>query len=153
MSTTVASVPQPLNGAEIKKGIAVRMAASVPEDQRESIIETLVKGLGMTCLLVDSVCYSKFRAEWTLTPFDKKVAWWVTLELEDYGRITKSGIGRIIAIPEHAETLHGTIEAMPPDRFRRETDQPIPKPTEIKAPEPEQSTMSRAARGRKNKAV
>jgi hypothetical protein len=50
--------------------------------------------------------------------------------------------------PEDAAYSEGTIEEVPPDRFRRETDQPIPKPTELKPPDPEKSTMSWAQRGK-----
>jgi hypothetical protein len=43
--------------------------------------------------------------------------------------------------------LTGTIDEVPPDRFRRETDQPIPKPTELKKPDAEKSTFSKSLRG------
>lgn len=159
MDTATQSVPQPLNGEEIRKGIASRIAAEVPKEHAEEIKEIIYDGLGLTCSLEASAAYAKFKADWKIGywTLDKvlHVRWWVDYELDDFGRITKNGIGRNLSnLPEDAFTVKGTIPEVPPDRFRRETDQPIPKPTELKKPDPQQTTFSKAARrGRPKKSV
>ena len=153
-TTTVKTIPQPLNGSEIKKGIAVRMTQGLPDDVAESLREQIVAGLGKTCSLMPTSAYAKFKAGWRLTFAKIETGellseWWVDYFLDDFGRVTKGGIGGHYGDPpDHATTITGTIDEVPPDRFRRETDQPIPKPTELKPPEPEKSTMSHAARGK-----
>ena len=155
MSTAaVKTIPQPLNGEEIKRGIAVRMTQGLPADVVESLREQIVAGLGKTCSMMPTSAYAKFSATWTLAWWreDGKIHadWWVKYMLDDFGRLTAGGIGnRVGNIPMDApKCLFGTIDEVPPDRFRRETDQPIPKPTELKPPEPEKSTMSHARRGK-----
>ena len=146
------SIPQPLNGNEIKKGIAVRMTKGLPEDVVEALREQIVAGLSKTCSLMPNSAYAKFSADWKLAwwkdEVNTKAAWWVTYRLYDFGRVTVGGIGdRLFEAPEGIDANSGVIEEVPPDRFRRETDQPIPKPTELKPPEPEKSTFSRSLRG------
>ena len=153
MSTApVKTIPIPLNGNEIKRGIAVRMTAGVPADVAETLREQIVAGLGKTCSLNPNFAYAKFKATWTLTWWkdgEIHANWWVDFKMDDFGRITPGGIGKRSQDPsKDAVTLTGTIDEVPPDRFRRETDQPIPKPVELKQPEPEKSTMSRAVSGK-----
>jgi hypothetical protein len=150
----VKSIPQPLGGIEIKKGIAVRMTQGLPADVAEPLREQIIAGLGKTCSLMANAAYAKFKATWRLAwwrrvPHLLECGWWVDYELNDFGRVTRGGIGGGSwgDIPNGATKLSGVIEEAPPDRFRRETDQPIPKPTEIKPPEPEKSTFSRSTRG------
>lgn len=159
MSTAaVKTIPQPLNGSEIKKGIAIRMTQGLPADVAEVLREQIVAGLGKTCSLMASSAYAKFRGTWVLAWWwDDKVPgrllanWWVKYILDDFGRLTMGGIGdSTFEPPSNAAYSEGTIDEVPPDRFRRDTDQPIPKPTELKPPEPEKSTMSHAQRGKGN---
>lgn len=152
MSTATKVIPQPLTGTEIKKGIAVRMTQGLPADVAEPLREQIIAGLGKTCSLMPSSAYAKFKATWTLCwvrSGDEILAnWWITYELDDFGRKTAAGIGDLRhAIGDIGEELSGVIDEVPPDRFRRETDQPIPKPTELKPPEPEKSTFSKSMRG------
>lgn len=157
MSAVNATIPQPLNGTEIKKGIAVRMTQGLPDDVREPIREQIAAGLGKTCLLQLNVCYSEFVAVWKLawrkSQTGTDVFFWVNYELGNYGQWTKGAIGSWpIDNMDGCEHCEGTINAKepdgaPPDRFRRETDQPIPKPTELKPSDSEKSTFSRSIRG------
>lgn len=151
MSTATKVIPQPLTGTEIKKGIAVRMTQGLPPEVTESLRDQIVAGLGKTCSLMPNSAYAKFKATWVLSWWcegeDIRADWWVNYELDDYGRKTVAGFGQTLTIPEGVDTLTGVIDEVPPDRFRRETDQPIPKPTELKPPEPEKSTLSHAMRG------
>ena len=157
MGTPAKTIPQPLSGTEIIKGIAVRMTQGLPEDVQEPLREQIVAGLGKTCSLIAGAAYAKFKATWRLSywmrPLNVNVAecsWWVNYELDDFGKITKAGIGggsgSLANMPEVTQYF-GTIDEVPPDRFRRETDQPIPKPTELKPPEPEKSSFSKSIRG------
>lgn len=149
MSTTTV---QPLTGTEIKRGIAVRMTQNLPADVAETLREQIIAGLGKTCSLLPSSAYAKFSADWKLAwwkdEVNTKAAWWVTYRLDDFGRVTIGGIGdRLFEAPEGIYANTGTIDEVPPDRFRRETDQPIPKPTELKPPEEQKSSFSKAMRG------
>ena len=146
------ATPQPLTGTEIKRGIAVRMTQGLPADVQETLRDRIVEGLGKTCSLLPSSAYAKFKASWKLDWWKEGDAvhfsWWVDYELDDFGRVTKGGIGGpILGRRGDAVSLAGEIEEVPPDRFRRETDQPIPKPTEMKPQELEKSTFSKAMRG------
>lgn len=152
---TIATAPKPLNGTEIKKGIAVRMTQGLPEDVAGPLKEQIIAGLGKTCSLMPSSAYAKFKAKWeihywSITPHTENYesSWWVDYELDDFGRITKGGIGKIVENGHNSVHLSGTIDEVPPDRFRKETDQPIPKPTELKPTEHEKSTLSKSVRGR-----
>lgn len=152
MNAPTVSIPQPLTGDEIKKGIAVRMTQNLPADVQEVLREQIIAGLGKTCSLLPNSAYAKFKAEWKLKYGNPGPAavWWVDYELDDFGRITRGGIGGNIGDlepPNYFTHLNGTIDEVPPDRFRRETDQPIPKPTELKKPEAEKSTFSKSLRG------
>lgn len=154
---TPVSIPQPLTGEEIKKGIAVRMTQNLPADVQEALREYIVVELGKTCSLRPNDAYSEFRASWKLRwkimGTTVVAFWWVNYELGDYKRWTKGAIG--VWTEERVDGwnfIEGIIDASepsgsPPDRFRRETDQPIPKPTELKKPEAEKSTFSKSIRG------
>lgn len=151
MSTT--AIPQPLTGTEIKRGIAQRMTQELSAEVAETLREQIVAGLGKTCSLLPSYAYAKFKADWKLAwwNYERRIlaSWWVNYELDDFGRVTRGGIGEKVPMEGfHGYTeLEGTIEEIPPDRFRRETDQPIPKPTELKPQEQEKSTFSKSMRG------
>lgn len=152
MPTPAMTIPQPLNGIEIRKGIARRMTEDAPEDVREFLQNQIEEGLGRTCSLTAGSAYAKFKASWTLTYWKQNdtvfCRWWVDYELDDFGRVVKAGIGDNRRAPaKDAVTLIGEIPETPPDRFRRETDQPVPKPTELKKPDESQVTMSRSVRG------
>lgn len=152
MNGAVKAIPQPLNGNEIRRGVAVRMTQGLPDDVRAPLRDQIVDGLGKTCSLLPSSAYAKFKAKWTLTWWrvgaEVHANWWVDYSLDDFGRVTSGGIGDKRRAPSSdAETETGAIDEVPPDRFRRETDQPIPKPTELKPPEQEAVTFSQAARG------
>jgi hypothetical protein len=128
------------------------MTQGLAADVQEALREQIIAGLGKTCSLMPNAAYAKFKATWTLSWWrvgdEIHANWWVDYSLNDFGRITAGGIGdRRRAPTKNAETISGVIEEAPPDRFRRETDQPIPKPTELKPPEPEKSTLSRSTRG------
>ena len=152
MATAVKAIPQPLNGVEIKKGISVRMTQDLPADVTEELRSQILAGLGKTCSLMATSAYAKFKGTWELYWWRGKTEifanWWVTFELDDFGRVTRGGIGdRRLSPPDDADCSDGVIVEVPPDKFRRETDQPIPKPTELKPPEPEKSTFSKSVRG------
>ena len=153
MNESPVVIPQPLTGTEIKLGIAVRMTLDLPEDVRDPLKERIIEGLGKTCSLLGHTAYAKFKAKWSITLWNEGnktfAKWWVDYELDDFGRVTKGGIGAGDNCIDGTQVtvVGGTIDEVPPDRFRRETDQPIPKPTEIKPPEPEKSTFSRSTRG------
>lgn len=143
--------PQPLTGLEIRTGIAARIAREVPPEHAEEVRRIIFEGLGKTCSLESSASYSKFSADWQVIP--ESGAWWIDYHLDDFGRVTKNGIGtfgRLVA----PGAITGHIPEMPPDRFRRETEQPIPKPAELKKLDAQQVTFSKAAkRGRPRKNV
>lgn len=146
------SLPQPLTGTEIKRGIAVRMTQGLPADVAEPLKNEIIAGLDKTCSLLPSSAYAKFKASWKLDWWkerdDIQFSWWVDYELDDFGRVTKGGIGGpILGRRGDAVSLTGEIAEVPPDRFRRETDQPIPKPTELKPLEEQKSSFSKAMRG------
>ena len=148
MSTT----PQPLTGTEIKRGIAVRMTQNLPADVQEALREQIIAGLGKTCSLLPSSAYAKFKATWKMHWWKSvegvKANWWLFYVLDDFGRSTTGGIGDSrLTSPDGAEFSEGTINEVPPDRFRRETDQPIPKPVELKPQTQEKSSFSKSIRG------
>lgn len=153
MESQVDNVPQPLNGDEIRRGIAVRMASGLPEEYVEPINQAVDMGLRNTCSLVPGLAYSKFHADWSLTYWKDgdtvRANWWVDGKLDDFGRITPLCIGfRKYDQPDGAVSIIGHIGEVPPDRFRRETDQPIPKPIEMKKHEESTQTFSRSERGK-----
>lgn len=152
MSTTV-TLPQPLTGTEIKRGIAQRMTQGLPAEVAETLREQIIAGLGKTCSLLPSSAYAKFSADWKFAWWNYEgrtlASWWVNYKLDDFGRVTNGGIGERYPVEGfHVYTeLEGIIEEMPPDRFRRETEQPIPKPTELKPQEQDKSSFSKSMRG------
>ena len=154
MNESPVVIPKPLTGTEIKLGIAVRMARDFPDDAREPIKKQIIEGLGKTCSLLGHTAYAKFKATWKLSYWITKekvnASWWVDYDLDDFGRVTHGGIGgglgSLVDMLEVTQ-LTGTIDEVPPDRFRRETDQPIPKPTELKPKEHGDSTFSKSIRG------
>lgn len=159
MATATRTMPQALNGEEIRRGIAFRIAAEMPAEHAEEVKEIIYHGLGKTCSLESSCAYAKFKADWKVAYWLRKegptVRWWVDYELDDFGRVTKNGIGNWFGeLPEDTFTVKGNIPEAPPDKFRRETEQPIPKAAPLKTQDPQQSTFSKAARrGRPRKEV
>ena len=127
------------------------MTQNLPEDVQEPLREQIIQGLGKTCSLMPNSAYAKFNDKWDMTWWrngeEVKAGWWVTYELDDFGHVTRGGIGENATAPDNSTRITGVIEEVPPDRFRRETDQPIPKPVELKNPEPEKSSFSRSVRG------
>lgn len=152
MATTVATVPQPLSGDEIRKGIAVRMTHGLPAEYIEPLREQIEKGLLKTCSLTAASAYSKFSADWWMTYWKSDSAhccWWIDANLDDFGRVTPISIGHRVLTPSgDPVTIKGHIDEAPPDRFRRETDQPIPKPIELKKSEEQTQTFSKSMRGK-----
>ena len=129
MSATAIRIPIPLNSDEIKFGIDKKMAA-------EFEIEVL-KSLGRTCSL-NHASFSKFSAKWS-----------IYFHLDDFGRMTDSFIGGAVGEPTpEAEggKIEGAIEEMPPDKFRRETTQPIPAPHVVQQKPVPDGGMTRAPR-------
>lgn len=152
MNESPVVIPQPLTGTEIKRGIAVRMTRDLPENVREPLKDRIIEGLGKTCSLLGHTAYAKFKATWTLSWWMEKNEvrsnWWVDYYLDDFGRVTHGGIGdRDSRVVDGGHLTEGIIEEVPPDRFRRETDQPIPKPTELKPKDQDKSTFSKSIRG------
>jgi hypothetical protein len=151
---TAATTPQPLNSDEIREGISVRIAQAIAELDdpiRELVKQAIFLSLGKTCSL-NGTAFSKFSATWkfrhAVVKGQLQAKWWVDYVLDDFGRLTVGGIGGNIGDPgEDAEIAEGLIQEMPPDRFRRETKQPIPAPQVVKAPEPNQIGMSKAWKG------
>lgn len=155
---TAVSIPQPLLSQEIQEGIATRIAQAIPdldEPVREAVKQAIMVSLTKTCSLNRTV-YSKFSATWkfgSLVRDGKFCArWWVEMALDDFGRVTKPAIGGVLGpahVDEIAMDVEGTIPEMPPDKFRRETQQPVPSPTVLKKPNSDanQATMSHTPRG------
>ncbi len=133
-------MPQALSGPEIKEGIR---AFVIKEGVPEFIADEIRKGLNNTCLL-NAAAYSKFRAEWKVVAGQ----WRVDYDLDDYGRIHKGMMnGRL---PQEFEEfdMSGVIEPMPPDKFRRESEQKIPIPNIIQPKGDESHSMGKSLRGR-----
>ena len=129
MSATAVRIPMPLSSDEIKFGIAKKMAAEFETE--------VLKSLGRTCSL-NHTSFSKFSAKWS-----------IAFHLDDFGRVTEGVIGGAVGepIPEaEAETIEGAIEPMPPDKFRRETTQPIPAPQVVQQKPAPDGGMTRAPR-------
>jgi len=156
MSTTVATIPKPLSGDEIKSGIAFMMTSRLPGEAREQIRSQIEFGLRKCCSVTPGMAYSRFSAEWTMTWWrdgeQHRANWWVTAQLDDYGRLTPMSIGETqYEESKHAASLSGEISFTPPDRFRRETSQSVPAAVELKKPEDATVTISRAARLPRNR--
>lgn len=138
MSTApIAKIPMPLQSEEIKNGIVadIREAGAPPE-----VCEVIRRGLNNTCSL-NRQCYSKFVVKW----FIKEGAWAVDYVLDDFGRETRGVIGG--TIEDHKLTLEGEINPMPPDTFRRKTEQPVPKPQVVKPSKEDGVGMTVAHKG------
>lgn len=146
-------IPHPLTSEEIAEGIAVRISADaeVEDRDREPLKLAIMTSLTKTCSLNRTV-YSKFSASWRMNygyKGDTLLArWWVDYELDDFGRVAKGGIGGNIGNPPEGAGVisEGKIEEMPPDRFRRETKQPIPAPQVVKPKDQNQLGVTRSPR-------
>jgi hypothetical protein len=114
-------VPQPLDCNEIKDGIVAQIRA---EGVPENVCAIIRAGLNRTCSL-NRQSYSKFSVKW----FIREGLWRVEYELDDFGRLTAGVIGGEIA--EKSLDFEGNIDPMPPDAFRRRTEQPIPQPRTV----------------------
>jgi len=123
MAAAPIKIVAPLEGDEIRKGIAAMIHAKVPGLPVDSIESSLSRSCSF-----NAQSFSRVRATWWVDCDDDNVAyqWWVDYELDDFGRIDRGGIGGMLGMPCQVERVEGVIEPMPPDRFRRETAQPIP---------------------------
>ena len=135
MSTQPLKIPQPLTGVEIKVGLSLRISNTVPglsEKQNKELRDAVYKSLSNTCSL-NEASFTKFSAKWTVKRDKDAFSWWVDYELDDFGRPISGGIGGNIGkVSIKAEVLHGSVDVMPPDKFRRETEQPIPAAQVVK---------------------
>lgn len=154
----MAENPQPLNGEEVREGIAVRISSVLPEPLASQVKPIIFDGLGKSCSF--SGVFSKFKATWKLSHWqdngELRLNWWVDYVLDDFGHITAAGIGgRNFNIPAGTPVLSGEIPEMPPDKFRRETKQPIPSPqTPAKKEDPQRLGISHSRKsGRKQSDV
>lgn len=147
---TAVQIPQPLTSEEIIEGIAVRIVGAAQVKAYELLGAAIRASLAQTCSLNRSV-YSKFSAKWWIefseTEIGLRAKWWVDYALDDFGRVTRGGIGgRIGVLTEEHYRVEGEIEEMPPDRFRRETKQPIPAAQVIKPKDPNLLGMTHSQR-------
>lgn len=100
-------VPLPLNGDEIKEAILYRVNES----------------LNRTCHLIHDVAKTWVKGKIT-----------IQLEMDDFGSVTKDnhivpfeiGTSPPPGEPTHKIETEITLEAMPPNEFRIDTDQPVP---------------------------
>lgn len=123
------------------------MSANATPESRDALKLAIEESLAKTCSL-NRTMYAKFSASWTLGIADGPLAarWWVDYILDDFGRLTVGGIGGSLGQPRNAETFTGEIEEMPPDKFRRETSQPIPAPVVVKPKETNRLGLTHAQR-------
>lgn len=135
----------PLESEEIKLGIATLMHFSVPGLP----IDLIIASLNKTCSL-NRQSFAKIKATWWVDCDYENVAyqWWVDYELDDFGRIESGGIGGSLGIPIASTRIEGIITTMPPDKFRRETAQPIPKALIIAPKKDNGLGMTKTHRGR-----
>lgn len=151
MSTAAVKIPQPLSGVEIKNGLAVRMANTVPgldEEERKNLRVAIRLSLNNTCSLNES-SHSKFKATWRVWRNDEGAhGWWVDYNLDDFGRPVIGGIGGG-APRDEKRFWTGAVEEMPPDKFRRETEQPIPAPQIVRKQETGKGTGISRATGKR----
>jgi hypothetical protein len=144
-------IPQPLSSTEIRTGLALRIAATVPgisPEKAKEIREAVFVGLHNTCNL-NEASYAKFSAKWTVREKDGAYLWWCDYSLDDFGRPVTGGIGGKVGVvkesfPPDCSSYSGSVEEMPPDRFRRETEQPIPQAQVVKKKNEEGLGLSRA---------
>lgn len=134
-------VPMALSSDEVKFGVLQQLRRDrVPED---AVLE-IQKGLGRTCLL-NRQCYSKFSLKWKIS----KGNWSIDGTLDDFGRESPFHLGGVL--PDVELEMEGAIDPMPPDTFRRQTEQPIPQQRAVKAKAEDGVGMSMARKspGRK----
>jgi len=111
VSTQPVSVPLPLSSDEIKAGLAKIIA--------QHFVETLSK----TCVL-NCAAYGAIRAKWR-----------IEFVLDDFGipiEGAMSGATGEPFPPEEADAVEGELAEMPPDQFRKRTEQPIPEHRVVK---------------------
>lgn len=144
-------IPQPLTSTEIRTGLSLRIAACVPSispEKSKELRDAIFRGLHNTCNL-NEASYAKFSAKWTVREYEGAYLWWCDYTLDDFGRQIKGGIGGKCgavreSFPPDAPSYTGSVEEMPPDRFRRETEQPIPQAQVVKKKNDEGLGLSRA---------
>jgi hypothetical protein len=135
MSTQPLKIPQPLTGVEIKVGLSLRISNTVPglsEKQNKELRDAVYKSLSNTCSL-NEASFTKFSAKWVIWKHRQGYYWLVDYDLDDFGRSIKGAIGNMTTaqvIP--GDAFHGSVDVMPPDKFRRETEQPIPAAQVVK---------------------
>jgi len=141
MSTVQAmKIPQPLSGDEIKIGIGkFVLAAGAPE----FIADSIRIGLNGTCLL-NGCAYSKVKIDWKVVAGE----WRVDYELDDFGRVARGMMNGKLPAEFEDFDLRGSIEPMPPDRFRRESEQKIPIPTLVNKQNEESNSFSKSLKAR-----
>lgn len=148
MSTQAIRVPQPLTGEEIRTGIAVRISSAIEvlsEEDRISLRDSIWSGLGRTCSL-NRQSYASFSAKWKVEVKDGSARWGVDYVLDDFGRpVTGTMTGSIVdSSLDMSESGEGVIESVPPDRFRRETSQPIPQPQIVQPKQENQAGITKS---------
>lgn len=123
-------IPQPLSGDEIREGIATRMAAEFKD--------AVLKSLARSCSF-NHTSFPKFSAKWN-----------VEYRLDDYGRITHGAMPGTLGEPlfDQGEQVSGEIPEVPPDQFRRETQQPIPAPQVIQNKPESEIGLTKNRRGK-----
>jgi hypothetical protein len=136
--STATRIPMPLSSEEIRAGIVqdVKNAGASPD-----VCETIRIGLTKTCSL-NRQSYSKFSVKW----FVKEGAWSVDYDLDDFGRSTRGIIGGVIS--DAGVYLEGQMDPMPPDAFRRKTEQPVPAPQVVKPKAPDAIGISKVQGGK-----
>ena len=141
MSTTAVKIPEALSALEIKNGVATFLRQ---EGVPENVASVIRAGLDKTCLL-NGQSYWSFSGTWKIW----KGNWSLDYEVDDRGLKTKAFLGG--QQPNVELEMEGRIEAMPPDAFRRRSEQPIPKPREV-APKKDDAvgiSMARRTGGRR----
>lgn len=140
----IARIPMPLQSEEIKNGVVADIRqAGAPQE----VCDLIRVGLNRTCSL-NRQCYSKFTIKWTI----QDGRWSVDYSLDDFGRLTTGIIGG--EITDAALALSGEIDPMPPDTFRRKTEQPVPAAQVVKPKQDDGMGMTLAHKsGGKKKTV
>jgi hypothetical protein len=153
MASLAIKIPQPLGSDEIKNGIASRVADSIPSCSEE-LRNAIRLSLNKTCSL-NRQSYSKFSAKWNVTISGHSVEWKIEYDLDDFGRSTPGVIigryGSPIPTDAKSQTIEGFISPTPPDRFRRETQQPVPEPQVVKKKQDDGMGISLAQRSERRR--